>query len=268
MNLLFLFLDGLGLGPDEPGINPLARTLRAIDACLGVPGLPQSATGQAVLLAGVNVPAAIGEHYGPKPDGRVRAFLQETLFSKVIRAGMRAALLNAYPERYFQGVNSGRRLYSAIPQAAVNAGLSLFTKDDLYAGRALPPAPGPPPPEAGIRLASLAGEVHFSMFEYWPSDYAGHGREMAPAVKILEEFDGVLGGLLEAWDDARGLVVVSSDHGNLEDLGTRKHTLNPVPALVIGALAERENFLPGLRDLTGIAPGIMRAIIPQQSRAS
>ena len=305
MRVLFLFLDGLGLGADDPAVNPLARagmphlrallggraltasaapfdgpraSLRAIDAALGVPGLPQSATGQAVLLTGVNLPAAIGEHYGPKPDKRVAAYLQDTLFARVTAAGGGAALLNAYPERYFHGVNSGRRLYSSIPLAVVNAGIALFGQDDLYAGRALSAdftgqgwrdrlgmldAPVLTPGEAGAKMAELAGKYAFSMFEYWPSDYAGHGQEMDPALGLLDSFDGVLGGLLETWDDRQGLIVLTSDHGNLEDLSTRKHTLNPVPALVIGDPAARARFLDGLRDLTGIAPAILQTITQQ-----
>ena len=43
-------------------------SLLALDAGLGVEGLPQSATGQAVLLTGVNIPAELGYHYGPKPN--------------------------------------------------------------------------------------------------------------------------------------------------------------------------------------------------------
>jgi len=75
MRVLFIFLDGVGLGIDDPDINPFAHLemlhcnpcwgradcwhlqrlitgsalpLLAIDAVLRRTGLPQSATGQAV----------------------------------------------------------------------------------------------------------------------------------------------------------------------------------------------------------------------------
>ena len=51
---------------------------------------------------------------------------------------------------------------------------------------------------------------------------------------VVERLDGVLGGLLEAWDDASGLIVITSDHGNLEDLSHKHHTPNLVPTLIIG----------------------------------
>jgi hypothetical protein len=307
--VFFLFLDGVGLGGDEPARNPLVRaempnlrgllggaplaagaapfespraTLLPLDACLGVPGTPQSATGQAALLTGRNIAAAVGRHYGPKPDPAVAAHLTSrngahggNLFQTVRDAGKRCALLNAYPETYFAAIASGRRLYSAIPLAAVSAGLALKTADDLRAGRALsadftgqgwrdrlnlPDTPVLTPAAAGARLAELAAGCDLAFFEYWLSDYAGHGQDMAAALSLLAAFDEVLGGLLAAWDDQAGLILITSDHGNLEDLGTRGHTTNPVPALAIGAPALRRRFTAGLRDLTGVMPGILRLL--------
>ena len=79
---------------------------------------------------------------------------------------------------------------------------------------------------------------------------------MDAACALLASFDGMLRGLLDAWDDARGLILVTSDHGNIEDLSTRRHTDAKVPGLVIGSKAAREKFVEGLRDLTGVTPAI------------
>lgn len=307
MKILFLFLDGVGLGADDPQSNPFARqelptlqrllggrrllagsapyqgpeaALLALDACLGVDGVPQSATGQAALLTGQNIPQAIGGHFGPKPNEAVAASLRNgNLFHRLIAAGKRASFLNAYPPAYFEGVASGRRLYSALPLAAVHAGLPLHTAADLQAGRALSAdftgrgwevhlrirgIPVYTPPEAGRQLARLAAQQDFALFEYWLSDYAGHGQDMEVACQLLRELDGVLEGLLQTWDPAQGLILITSDHGNLEDLSTRRHTLNPVPALVIGQPALREPFLQQMQDLTDITPAICRALLGGQ----
>jgi 2,3-bisphosphoglycerate-independent phosphoglycerate mutase len=304
MRLLFLFLDGLGLGPDDPNNNPLAvasmpnlqrllggkrmltdtaplendrATLLALDACLGTDGQPQSATGQAVLLTGYNIPAALGYHYGPKPNPAVASFLQNgNLFSALRKAGKRSALLNAYPPRYFESIQSGRRMYSAIPMAVTNAGIPLKTIDDLNAGRALsadftgqgwrthlnlPDTPIFEPRQAGERLAALAQSYDLAFFEYWWSDYVGHAQDMADACQMLEQFDEVLGGLLADWDNKSGLILLTSDHGNLEDLGTAHHTRNPVPGLLIGDFHLRQEFSKGLRDLTGVTPAIRRFLL-------
>ena len=301
MKFLFLFMDGVGLGSDNPRVNPLARaempnldallggfkltasnapleteraTLVPLDAVMGVERLPQSATGQASLLTGKNIPALIGEHFGPKPNQAVRDLLAEgNLFSALAAAGYTAALLNAYPARYFEAIDRGKRLYSAIPQAVVYAGLTLNGKDDLFAGSALsadftgegwrihlnmPETPVSTPEQAGRNLARLAASYDLGFFEYWPSDYAGHRQNWEDAVELLEQFDRVLGGLLEEWDDQQGLILLTSDHGNLEALDTRRHTANLVPGLVIGSAEMRQKFVRGLRTLADVTPAILQ----------
>jgi len=219
MRILFLFIDGVGLGENNPQVNPFSKvempnlhglldgkklvletlpettmgdrdnletdraTLLAIDAGVGVEGLPQSATGQAILLTGINVSAEIGYHYGPKPNQDVAAFLRNgNIFSTLSDQGYKSALLNAYPPGYFASIESGRRLYSAIPLAATSAGIPLKTLDDLQAGRALsadftaqgwrerlelPETPVLSPSSAGERMATLAREYSLALFEYW-----------------------------------------------------------------------------------------------------
>src|SRR5829696_8366795 len=204
MRVLFLFLDGIGLGENNQGINPFANaemphltelldgrlllkesapfhgeraSLVAVDACVGVNGLPQSATGQAMLLTGKNISKELGYHYGPKPNPAVAAYLKDdTLFSNFKKAGKKTALLNAYPPRYFDGIDSGKRIYSSIPMAVTNAGISLFRHDDLFAGRALSAdftgegwrtmlgfidSPVMNAEEAGRKLATVAKEYDF-----------------------------------------------------------------------------------------------------------
>ena len=303
MKFLFLFLDGVGLGENNPVTNPFARaempslqailggkqlvldhlphsnqrsTLLALDACLGVEGLPQSATGQATLLTGQNIPAAIGYHYGPKPNSAIGSFLQNgNLFSLLRNKGKRVAFLNAYPPRYFAGIETGKRIYSAIPLAATNAGISLSTGQELQAGTALsadftaqgwrdflnlPDTPVIAPSQAGERLASLSNSYDLAFFEYWLSDYAGHRQNMDEAVLLLESLDSVLGGLLHSWNDEQGLILLTSDHGNLEDLSTRRHTRNPVPAFLVGSTDIRQKFASGLSSLADVTPAILNLL--------
>lgn len=312
MRVLFIFLDGVGIGVKNPQVNPFAKvdmpnleallggnklildtlsinsdrdplivaqreteraTLLALDAELGVEGLPQSATGQAALLTGVNISAEIGYHYGPKPNKAVAAYLHNgNLFSRLSERGCKAALLNAYPQGYFSAIESGRRLYSAIPLAVTSAGIPLRTQIDLLEGQALsadftaqgwrerlnlPDTPVLTPEQAGERLASLGMDFDLALFEYWLSDYAGHSQDMAAAESLLITFDQVLGGLLHNWDDQEGLILITSDHGNLEDLSTRRHTANPVPAILIGDRAYRHRFAIDLIDITGVTPAII-----------
>jgi 2,3-bisphosphoglycerate-independent phosphoglycerate mutase len=61
--------------------------------------------------------------------------------------------------------------------------------------------------------------------------------------------------LLANWDVANDLILLTSDHGNMEDLGTRKHTAAQVPLLLFGNKTKRDAF-SDVSDLTGIAPAI------------
>jgi len=308
MHILFMFIDGIGLGSNNPNINPFARanmpvlqsllggyrmvanvaplhmmraSLLALDASLGVSGMPQSATGQAVLLTGKNIPAEMGYHFGPWPNDQVAKYLENgNIFRTLKSAGVEAAFLNAYPERYFDSIQSGKRLYSSIPLAVISSGIPLRTTEDLFRGQALSAdftgdgwrehlgladTPLISPYQAGERLAKLAKGYSFAFFEYWLSDYAGHGQNMDEACQLLETFDVVLDGLLGSWNDAEDLLLITSDHGNMEDLSTRRHTMNPVPALLVGAPALRREFVANLTSLTDVTPAILRALKVSQS---
>jgi len=65
--------------------------------------------------------------------------------------------------------------------------------------------------------------------------------------------------LLDAWDD-QNLILITSDHGNLEDLSTRRHTANPVPLLLVGDRKLRRCF-EGVTDLAGVSPAILRILV-------
>ena len=287
------FLDGVGLGGDDPDINPFVTaklphlanllgenwfltrepistqraTLIPTDANLDMPKKPQSATGQATILTGRNVPQLVGEHYGPKPNAAVAEVIaQGTLFQEVVDAGGDAALITPYPQSYFDAVARGKRLLSAVPLAATQAGLNLMTADDLRNGRAVSPGftgqgwrdhlgytdmPLLTLEQAGQQIAHIASRYDFSFFEHWPSDRAGHRGTLTDAAAHLEMIDAVLGGLLAAWDDENGLLILTSDHGNIEEKNQRQHTRNPVPTLLVGR--DHDNLAAQIHDLCDIA---------------
>ena len=301
MRILTLFLDGVGLGADEPASNPLAiadtPTLISLtngkrwlastcrqenertvfiptDARLGVAGRPQSGTGQASLLTGLNVPKIIGRHYGPKPDRQTREIIaKHSYFRRLTEKGKAAGLLTAYPPRLLADFERGKTLRSSIQQAAFESGQPHFTLEDVKQKLALTAEwttdswrrhlrfddlPRYSPTEAGALLARLARQYAFSFHSHWLTDRIGHRGTLDDGVEVLERFDAVLAGVLEEWDDDAGLVVVTSDHGNLEDLGTRRHTLNLVPTLIIGRrAAEFADGYTALTDYVGACDRIL-----------
>lgn len=293
-----LFLDGVGLGVDDPAVNPLAAAHMPVlarllggarllagngpvqtaeasmvptDASLGMPGRPQSATGQTALLTGLNASQLIGEHYGPRPNAALRQILEgETLFTRSLAASRSVAFANAFPAGYFSAVARGKRLHGAIPHAVQAAGLPLRTADDLAAGRALsvdltnaawrnglgyPDMPLLTTVQAGGVMASLSRHYDLAFFDNWATDVAGHEGNVTAGVRLLEEIDAFLGGLLAGVDLDQTLVAIISDHGNLEDCTQRKHTENLVPTVLIGA--GHRVAAANIRDLTNVTPALL-----------
>jgi len=117
--------------------------------------------------------------------------------------------------------------------------------------------PAIPPAEAGKRLASLAARYHFTLFEYFQTDRLGHKHDWGAAEKIVATLDGFLNAVFTN-RHADTLVIVTSDHGNFEDLGIKTHTYNQVPTIIAGSgcreVAER------IHDLTDIKPALMAYI--------
>ncbi|MDX2160248.1 MAG: hypothetical protein SF162_02880 [bacterium] len=294
-HILLIFLDGIGLGDDDPALNPFAiahtPTLHSLsggkrwlrdtgvqvseraifvptDPRVGVPGKPQSASGQAMILTGRNIPALIGEHYGPRPNAAIRQLLAEdNFFKQVSGRGLPAALLEAYPPRFHEGIDSGKRLRSSYQQALHEAGIPLFDEKALYSGDALAvdwtgegwrtelgytDSPVYTPHQGGVRMVELSRRYAFAFFSHWMTDVIGHRGTLADGVRGLELFDRVMAGALSAWNDQEGLIVITSDHGNLEDMSNTKHTLNDVPTVIIGA--GKDLFAQELTTLADIVP--------------
>ncbi len=295
MHILMIFLDGVGLGDDNPEVNPFAiadiPTLKQLangqgwfnttgkqvseraifiptDPRLGIPGRPQSATGQATILTGRNIPQIIGEHYGPKPNAPIRELIaQDNFFKQLVAHHKTGALLEAYPPLWHEGVNSGKRLRASYQQAIHEAGLPIFGEAEIYSGDALAvdwtgqgwrdelgysDNPVYTPQEAGRKMVEISRRYDFAFFSHWFTDIVGHRGPMESAVGLLELFDGVMAGTLAEWDDDEGLIVITSDHGNLELIGDRHHTENDVPTVIIGS--EKDWFAQGLTDLSDFVP--------------
>ena len=127
MRVLLIFIDGFGIGACDPAINPMVRfpgrffpallgvplsraaaKLRrdrlyfsAIDAVLGVDGLPQSATGQTSLFTGVNAPQRLGRHIQAFPGPQLKAIIEAEGLMRLLKAeGYDITSANMYTPDY------------------------------------------------------------------------------------------------------------------------------------------------------------------------
>jgi 2,3-bisphosphoglycerate-independent phosphoglycerate mutase len=293
--LLFLFLDGVGLGA-KGDTNPfaVARTpflesllqgkltkelepftsnklvFRHLEATLGFPGLPQSATGQTTLLTGKNGAEIMQGHYGPYPGPTLKKELDKgTLFSDVLESGKRAVLANLYPPGYFRAVETKQQKYNVPVYAAKQAGLELLRIDDYRAGNAISvdmtgeylhrhdaTLENVSAPQMGKCLASIAGQNNFTFFDLWLTDQAGHRWSLDDCVTLIETLDSFIRGVVENLGHVT--LLVTSDHGNLEDKAVKTHTLADVPLLAVGKNADAFAKATSLLDVAPMTRDIIQ----------
>jgi hypothetical protein len=293
MPVIFLFIDGVGLG-NEAEENPLIddslngfsfmsagkpfaksagpvirknHLFIPVDATLGIEGLPQSGTGQAALFSGSNAAKMIGKHFGPYPHSGVKPLLKEqSLFKKAGQKRAQCTFINAYPDIFFQKAKKRSR-WTCTTLMAKSAGISLKTEQDVKNGTALTAdltqeswrqnlnidIPLITPEEAAERLIKQSAHFGLLLHEYYLTDKAGHSRQKETANKYIRRYDDFLWTLIQLKSPETTLVLCS-DHGNVEDLSTKTHTFNKVPLFVFGPGAQAFHQPKSIMDVT---PGIL-----------
>lgn len=279
---LFLLVDGLGLGAGDPAQNPVrgeaCPCLRdllehhsvPLDAGMGVPGIPQSATGQTALFTGVNAAREAGRHVegfpGPALRGIIRA---HNLYDALTRKGYRATFANAYYLDDMDEVRTRRR-QSVTTVAALKAFGAVRDRAAMLRGEAVYQdltraslrergydGPLCTPAQSGRDLVALARHYDFTVFEYFQTDRVAHKGTFEDALRVLGQFDEFLREAVRfAEEQPSHLFVLTSDHGNIEESGSPAHSRNPVPLVAMGhgaAALKRE-----VRSVLDVAPALLR----------
>jgi 2,3-bisphosphoglycerate-independent phosphoglycerate mutase len=212
--------------------------------------LPQSGTGQVALFSGKNASKLIGKHFGPFPYSTTKPILQKkSLFHKVIDLGLKPHFLNAYPEIFFKRSEKRDRLTSTTLMAK-SAGLKLNSLQDILDGKAVTAeiiqsawrnmlgldVPEISPEEAGSRVIAALKKYDLVLYEYYLTDKSGHEMDKEKAVKVLTILNRFMNQIM-ANMDSTDTFVMTSDHGNMENLNLKTHTRNPVPLFVKGNTA-------------------------------
>ena len=167
MNLIFIFLDGVGLAErsahnpffttpmtrfkhivgcelfleDAPYLNS-DKLMLPIDAGLGVEGAGESGTGQFSIYTGINGAKCFGRHYGPHIPSALRAILaEENIFRKLKSLGKSCLYANAYPKRFIEWCldqrTKGKIRSSVLFEAAVLENIAICSNEALRAGMAI-----------------------------------------------------------------------------------------------------------------------------------
>lgn len=278
-----IFIDGLGMAPENPDTNPINKTIcpnltialsqhaLPIDAILGVPGIPQSATGQTSLLTGINAQKSIGRHVEGFPGPTLRKIICENnIFSKLNQKDLKSTFANGYLSLNIEDVHKMR-----IKSVTTVATLSAFgdvrrghllekhqsvshdiIRDTLaprgYTGKLITPE------QAAEDLFNISKQNSFTLFEYFLTDRAGHSANITKAKHALHRLDLLIAKLIKLVENSEVSLLLTSDHGNIEDLTTRSHTANPVPFFAYGSLAAK--LQSQISDLTHITPALIELL--------
>ncbi len=290
MSVILFFIDGLGIGQRAP-LNPLYNlkeaaplavfeneetevifdgVLARTDATLGVEGRPQSASGQTTILTGVNAPARLGYHKQGFPNPALLEIIhRHSVFLQLQQRGIHSnTFANAYTSRFF---DARPRWVSATTAAVEAAGMRFRNLNDLRAGHAVfqdftnamliergEEVPPRTPEQAAEILARIADEHCFTLYEYFITDKVGHAQDMEAARNVLTNLARFVRSLLHRIDLRQTHLILTSDHGNIEDLSRRNHTLNPVPTLIWGTRASE--IAQNIKSLADITPAIIRLV--------
>jgi 2,3-bisphosphoglycerate-independent phosphoglycerate mutase len=304
--VIFIFFDGCGVGQadsanpffvaasrhlpfwNEGMALPDGTPIAAIDATLGIPGTPQSASGQTALFCGARAAEIADRHRNGYPDRGLRqVILKKNLLSLLAAKGAAACYLNAYPahdelftathvriepdghlwfsplfpERFKRMISvtscmllaSGQKPFGA---AAIRAGKALYQDFSnaqlIEKGLSLPVFS--PEQAAGI-IFKAAGRFDFLLYEYFQTDIYAHRRSFAECVGLVRDLDRLIGDLLSRLDKKSDTLVLTSDHGNLEDHLLRGHSRNPVPLIAWGRHGAR--LRKKICSISDVAPAIL-----------
>ena len=175
---------------------------------------------------------------------------------------------NAYTPQFFEAVP---RWKSATTFAVEAAGLAFRRLPDLLGRKAVFhdftneslrergfDVPVFSPSEAAAIIAELAQTHRFVLYEHFMTDKIGHDRDFEKARIFLPRLAEFIREVLRLVDFEKTTVILTSDHGNIEDLSVRQHTLNDVPTVVWGRKAvETAGQIKSLADIT---PAIIRLL--------
>lgn len=297
MKLLLFFIDGLGLGENAES-NPARLFLDGIagfpfvkesapiefnkgvllsaDATGGVPGLPQSATGQATLMCGTNAPALLGYHLTALPNETLVNLVRERNILRLLsEKGISVTASNLYSPEYFSRREElqekrGRNSFPVSALSIRSSGSEFRFLSDYHEGKALfadltnralrergYDIPLIEPEEAAGLMVNILGEADFVFHEYFITDTYAHKGRRDDLKRAINEVNRFLVSLRKQTDPQETAILVVSDHGNCEDADTADHTRNPVPVLLLSENQTALNAFRGITRLEEVQAGIL-----------
>lgn len=289
-SVILFFIDGLGIGVknefnplnSSENLMPIANfvdqtnhifldgVLIPTDACLGIEGRPQSASGQTTIYTGINAPKYLGKHTQGFPNEKLRGLIKEkSIFLQLKQKGIEPNIFaNVYTPKFFEktprwksattcSVEAAKMRFCKLPDLLGRKGIFHdFTNEYLIKqGFDVPKFT---PIDAAEILSYFSNKYKFTLYEHFLTDKIGHDQDFDWAEKHLPKLAQFIRETLQRIDLTKTTFILTSDHGNIEDLSKRNHTLNKVPTIVWGW--KKHKVAKQIKDLTDITPAILNLL--------
>ena len=283
MKILLFFIDGFGIGDKINSRNPFLKSKTPLldkisnhklgtyiktDVSMKVTGLPQSATGQTALLTGKNAAKAMGRHKSGFPGPTlIKLIANHNIYKQLNKYNLNSTFANAYTQNYVKKVYQNKQRASVTTQCVINSENKFrFLKDiknnnaiyQDFTNKILSDKGHNielfTPEKAANILSDIALKHDFTLYEFFQSDKAGHSQDMNFAIKTIENLDRFLTQLVQNLKN-KVTIIISSDHGNIENLSTNTHTKNKVPTIIIGK--QKLDLKKSINKITDITPAII-----------
>ncbi|MBI4978190.1 MAG: hypothetical protein HZC28_11955 [Spirochaetes bacterium] len=294
--LLLLFIDGIGLGSDDPAVNPLVAdpdplfsglmdgtrltstrcvrrftngALVPVDANLGVPGLPQSATGQTAIFTGVNAAKIIGRHLHAFPSNRLVALIKEKSLMKALKdREVSVTGANMYSKEFFEKRRLMKRNMFPVSTLTIQASgeacrdikdypripaVNMDLTNTVIRSRGYD-IPIITPEDAAVNCGRIIDSYDFVFFEYFLTDVFGHKKHAGKLTQCVSDLNRFAAAL---WNMRQASIVIVSDHGNAEDIRTPSHTRNKVPLIILSRDKKVIRRFCRVRTLTDIYSAVL-----------
>jgi len=258
MSVILIFLDGVGIGNNNSNFNPCLHSKYqifsphknlpyngkkyALDAQLNVNGFPQSATGQTAIYTGKNSAKLIDKHLFGFPNEELKELLAtNSIFKKLISLKYKCKFLNAFRPVFFTSPELFKNIrLSTTSEMNRSVDLPFCTLEDIKSKQALyHDFTNSEIIDKGFQIPRFNAEIASSilveqstkydliLYEYFLTDKAGHSKDMKYAIQEVNKVESLIYNVASKIQNIDTSLVVCSDHGNIEDIRTKSHTLNP-----------------------------------------
>lgn len=283
MKILLVFIDGFGIGDKNNPKNPFLKaqtplldkitnhtlgTYIKTDVNMKVTGLPQSATGQTALLTGKNAAKAMGRHKSGFPGPTLIELISKyNIYKKLTSHNLSSTFANAYTKSYVEKVYKNKQRASVTTQCILHSKNKFRFLEDIKNNKAIYQdftnkilndkghnIPIFSPEKAANILANISLNHDFTLYEFFQTDKAGHSQDMNFAIETIENLDKFLIQLVQNLKN-KVTIIITSDHGNIEDLSIKTHTKNYVPTIIVGK--QKLDLKNSINKITDITPAII-----------